>query len=166
MDFITYDIVLGIFLVFGLICLVIEAIIPGISLPGLVGLIFSINAIYMIWNKFGLVVGLISLGVFLLIFAILFSVAIHSLKSGRLNKGRLVLKQKFNAKDGYTSAVTEEELVGMEGISLSYLRPVGIALINNKRYEVVSQGEFIPKNKRIKVLEVKDFRIIVELLED
>jgi membrane-bound serine protease (ClpP class) len=55
-------------------------------------------------------------------------------------------------------------LVGKRGKALSLLRPAGIAIIEGKRYDVVSEGEFIQKDEEVEVTEVIGSKIIVKRL--
>ncbi|MBI5850797.1 MAG: hypothetical protein HZB39_07165 [Planctomycetes bacterium] len=55
------------------------------------------------------------------------------------------------------------QLVGVVGIAATDLRPAGVlALDDGARLDVVSQGEFVRKGARLKVLEVGGNRIVVE----
>ena len=51
--------------------------------------------------------------------------------------------------------------IGKSGTTRSDLRPAGIAIIDNKRIDVVSEGGFIEKDCSIKVLAVDGPRVIV-----
>jgi membrane-bound serine protease (ClpP class) len=51
--------------------------------------------------------------------------------------------------------------VGKEGTAVSTLRPAGIALINNQRVDVVSEGGYIEQGTSIRVLEINGPRVIV-----
>ncbi len=75
---------------------------------------------------------------------------------------RLTLAREFDAEEGFTSASSElEEYVGKRGVAVTILRPAGIALIEGKRVNVVTDGEFIEKDERVKVSEVEGGRIVV-----
>jgi len=52
--------------------------------------------------------------------------------------------------------------VGHKGVSISQLRPSGIARIGNKRLNVVSRGELIEANKEIIVVEIEGNSIVVK----
>jgi membrane-bound serine protease (ClpP class) len=54
------------------------------------------------------------------------------------------------------------ELLGMEGISHSDLRPGGSAYIDGIKMDVVTQGDYIPRQTEIRVIEVHGNRIVVE----
>jgi membrane-bound serine protease (ClpP class) len=55
--------------------------------------------------------------------------------------------------------------VGAEGEAVSPLRPSGIAHLNGKRYDVVTQGEMIDRGSRVKVIEVSGNRIVVKRIQ-
>jgi len=57
-------------------------------------------------------------------------------------------------------------LVGKHGTTQSPLRPSGIALIDGKRVDVVSEGEFIDRDTAIEVTHTEGARIVVAPLPD
>ncbi len=59
-------------------------------------------------------------------------------------------------------ASTYDTLVGKEGEALSPLRPSGIALIGDKRYDVIAEGVWIEAGARMRVTEVHGSRIVVQ----
>lgn len=80
---------------------------------------------------------------------------------------RLTLVREFDAKEGFTSASAElEKYVGKEGVAVTTLRPAGIALIEGKRINVVTDGEFLQKDARVRVSEVEGGRVVVEPVAD
>ena len=87
---------------------------------------------------------------------------------------KLMVKTKFwkkltapgteAAEEGYSASIGWENLVGLEGEALSDLRPSGWINVNNQRVFVVSEGGFIEKNCKIKVLSVDGNRVVVKKL--
>ncbi|MCB0219265.1 MAG: ATP-dependent Clp protease proteolytic subunit [Chrysiogenetes bacterium] len=78
--------------------------------------------------------------------------------------GALVLAHVESGDAGYRShehEVTHGDLVGMEGEALSPLRPSGRARLNGRRVDVESEGEFIDKGDRVRVLRVQPGKVIV-----
>ncbi|MHC4091537.1 MAG: NfeD family protein [Planctomycetota bacterium] len=59
-------------------------------------------------------------------------------------------------------ASADGELVGQVGVARTELRPSGSAEIGGKRYNVVSEGEFIREGTRVRVVEVRGNRTVVE----
>jgi len=50
---------------------------------------------------------------------------------------------------------------GQTGTAITQLRPSGKADIDGERYDVVTQGDFVPKGSRIRVATIKRTRIVV-----
>src|SRR5699024_6470748 len=91
-------------------------------------------------------------------------VAIILFRSIGLQKGpfkRLVLEDRTTSELGYVSNVSRLELIGLEGITLTQLRPAGTASINDERIDVVSESNFVEKNKKVKVVKVEGIRVNV-----
>jgi len=61
-----------------------------------------------------------------------------------------------------TSAGVDRDLVGKEGTARTDLRPSGSAQIGPQRYDVVSEGEYIDQGTKVRVVEVRGNRIVVE----
>ena len=55
-----------------------------------------------------------------------------------------VLTLKDTAKDWSAHGEDRSRLVGREGVSLTVLRPAGTAVFDDKRLDVVTEGEFLP----------------------
>ena len=55
-----------------------------------------------------------------------------------------------------------EALVGQVGTARTELRPAGSAQIGDRRYQVVTLGDFISKGTAVRVVEVRGNRIVVE----
>jgi membrane-bound serine protease (ClpP class) len=55
-------------------------------------------------------------------------------------------------------------LVGKSGKSITPLRPVGAALINDQRVDVVTLGDFIEAEVEVEVILVEGNRVVVRSL--
>jgi len=70
------------------------------------------------------------------------------------------------SEEGFSSARDKlDDLISAEGIAITTLRPSGTANISGNKVEVISEGEMISKNKKIKVTDVKGNRIVVKPLK-
>jgi len=75
---------------------------------------------------------------------------------------RLVLKSEQKNSEGYRSSPVEyDTLIGKKGVSVSALRPAGIAVFDDRRLDVVAMGDFIESNQPIEIIKVEGYRIIV-----
>lgn len=156
--------------IIGVLLLIVEIfILPGFGIPGVLGLIFIIFSLvasmvgnvgftfpeiqYMsgpIWTM----VATLLLGI-----ALIISLARQMPQSKAFN--RLVLANTTGTSYGYTSASTIDDLIGLEGVALSTLRPSGTALIDSRRVDVVSDGDFIEKGEKVKVVTSVGSRVMV-----
>ncbi|WP_087971690.1 NfeD family protein [Oceanobacillus rekensis] len=76
---------------------------------------------------------------------------------------KLALKDQLTKEAGYNSMNMDYELlVGQEGITLNDLRPVGTIKIKNKDYSAVSDGQWLEKGSKVKVVQVDGTKILVE----
>jgi membrane-bound serine protease (ClpP class) len=79
---------------------------------------------------------------------------------------RLVLAGDLGSDEGYTSADTDDTLVGQVGVALTTLRPSGTAEIGERRVDVVSAGDFIEAGAAIEVVSARGSRVEVRRVRD
>lgn len=146
-------------MVLGFILLLIELfVIPGFGLCGISGLAALTFACYLAFERFespwpgwGALLGTIAI---LIVFIVFFP----KTKAWK----RLRLDAKEESSQGFQAPSPGlEELVGKTGDSLTMLRPAGTAKIDGKRVDVVTEGVFLPKNTKVKVVMVKGNRVVV-----
>ena len=149
----------------GTILLAIEVMMPGFGIAGTIGIISLLLGIIIASQVVTppVLVGIIA-AVLLVIAGLLIWAYRSAVKGGRISK-TLLLNSKLDDEHGYSSVQDEKELLGKEGVTLSMLRPAGQAEIEGRRVDVVTEGEFIPKGTRVKVIKVEGFRIVVARVE-
>ena len=83
---------------------------------------------------------------------------------GTITLKYLVLRTELGSDKGYNSAAKEDysEYLGQTGVALTVLRPAGTAMIENKRLDVVSVGDFIEVDVPIQVINVEGSKVMVE----
>src|SRR5690606_5280726 len=63
---------------------------------------------------------------------------------------KLILRYQLSSEEGYNSINEDyKDLINQEGITLNDLRPVGDIRIGEKKFSVISNGEWIPKGTSI-----------------
>jgi len=67
--------------------------------------------------------------------------------------------------DGGTVEERLSPLVGKEGVAQSELRPAGVALIDGRRVDVVTEGPMVDAGSRVKVLAVQGNRVVVRRVQ-
>lgn len=80
---------------------------------------------------------------------------------------KIALKDQMSKEAGYNSMNMEyENLVGEEGITLTDLRPVGTVKIGGKSYSAQSDGKWMVRETKVKVVSVDGTKILVEKLHN
>jgi membrane-bound serine protease (ClpP class) len=98
----------------------------------------------------------------LLIFIVLAAAFLIAVKKGWLNK-TFIVETKSAVPVGITDGTADYIfLVGKSGTAVTVLRPAGIAVIDGKRYDVVTDGEFIAADETVTVDCVEGGRIVVK----
>ena len=152
----------------GLILLGLEIfVIPGFGITGVLGIILIMASLFLAligsvtfidFNNIS--VAIIQLTVSLVAaLTTVFLFAKYLPKSKRFN--RLVLAEVEKSGSGFVSHSSGKELLGTEGIALTTLRPAGTAEINDKKVDVVADGEFIEQGSKIVVLRVEGIKVVV-----
>ena len=75
---------------------------------------------------------------------------------------RLVLNDSISTEDGYVASESRLELLGQKLIAYTDLRPAGVAVLENEKLDVVTDGDFIEKGNKIEVIRVEGMRIVVK----
>ena len=140
----------------GLVLIIIEIIfVPGTTFVGLVGFIFLAIGIFLSFRYFGSETGWTIVGASAVVSGSLFY---YSFKANVW--GRFALKSSIQSK------VNEGELdhlsVGLEGFTVSALRPVGKAELLSKQFEVKTVGEYLDSGTKIRIIKILSNQIIVE----
>lgn len=147
-------------IVAGFLLIVLEMFLPGLII-GFCGGICLITAVIMTYVSYGVQTGTLTLmGVIIggLIFTIFWMKNFSRFAMGR----KLILHRSIQ---GASSSELSTELKGTEGIALTDLRPSGTALLQGKRYDVVTEGRWIKSGTKLKVVEMERNRIIVRNIE-
>lgn len=144
----------------GLILLLVEVLVtPGFGLTGVGGLLAIIFSVFMTAPSGEQAV--ISLVIAILGTIILLALSVKFLPTRKVWR-RLILNTKLEKETGYVAPQLDLlKFLNQEGITVTPLRPAGIAEINGERVDVVSEGAFIPPGMPVKVVNVEGSRIVV-----
>lgn len=144
-------------IIIGALLMAAEIVIPG----GIIGLIGYGLCMWGLFMSFGggdfalyMVLGITTILVILLI---VFFNYFSETWIGKL----FTLGQRTMTKEGYISNDVQSDLVGKIGVAHTTLRPAGIACIDDKLVDVVTEGGFIDEGTPIVVIRVIGGRNIV-----
>jgi len=79
--------------------------------------------------------------------------------SGMLDE--LVLGERQENRDGYTSVTDKSKFIGREGVCTTDLRPAGTVEIDGEPLDVVTEGGFVNAGDKVKVINVDGSRVLV-----
>ncbi|WP_291777803.1 NfeD family protein [Cecembia sp.] len=143
-------------LIIGLILVATEILfVPGTTIVGLVGLVFTGGGIYYAFLKFDAKDAWIILAVTVLLHL---TALVYAFKSGVWNR--------FALKDAITSRSFDDRLVGleigMEGKALSDIKPIGKAEFNEIIYEVKSDSGLVKTGTKVYIHKLENNKIIIK----
>jgi membrane-bound ClpP family serine protease len=143
-------------LMIGLGLIIVELVfIPGTTVVGLLGLIFTITGVVISYSHFGNDIGFyVLMGTMVATLVALF----YSFRTGAW--------ARFSLKSSNSSKVNEDILVdlhiGDEGVTISTLRPIGKAEFHERIFEVKTLGNYIEQGQRVKITQMYSNQIVVE----
>ncbi|KUO73875.1 MAG: hypothetical protein APF77_17540 [Clostridia bacterium BRH_c25] len=145
--------------VVGLVLLMVEAMMPGVGFAGISGIILVLASIVMISSSFFqamlMLIGTIAVTILLVI-------ALYRLGYGKGYIKSMILSTEQKNEEGYVSSKGNEKYLGMRGSVITPLRSSGTVLIDGKRIDAVSEGEFIEKDIEVEVIKIEGSRIVVK----
>lgn len=142
----------------------LEALIPGISVAGLTGVVLFFLGAVLCWNELGAAATFILSAAYgVVVFAAMRNV-FRSMKSGRLSKSGIFMKEE-NVPAVHRAALSPKLEIGRCGISKTPLRPSGIAVFGDDRIHVSAIGGYIEENMKIRVVRIEGTRVVVEKTE-
>jgi len=144
----------------GMLLLLAEAfLLPGFGLPGALGIGLVLASVYLTFGAQSLAVGAYAVLVFGAGLFLLFRFFPRS-RVGRA----LVLESAISEAAPPKGEL--EALLGAIGEALSDLRPAGVARFGDKRVDVVTEGEFIPRGTPVRVIKVEGPRVVVQAFKE
>lgn len=143
-------------------------VIPGFGFAGISGIIMVVLSLFL-----SLVGGMpyfdfsfISMAIIQLTVALLAALILIFILAKYLPRSRtfhkLVLDEEESSSKGFVTYTKFDELLGKEGIALTTLRPAGTAGIGDQRVDVVTDGQYIEKDSKIKVVKVEGIKVVVK----
>ena len=146
-------------LLVGVICMLVEMVVPGFGIFGITGIICLTGGSYFVMGG-GWTALLVLAGFYLLVALLIAFLCVYLPKESKWNPFVLWFKQKNDA--GYTGSKNLSALLGKEGVALTVLRPAGTVLVEGKRFDVISLGDFIPKDTLVKIVKVEGSKVFVD----
>ena len=141
-------------LVLGAILMFLEIFLPGL-VTGILGFLCWVAAVILSYQEFGFQTGNLVLGGVLVGLVIGVFCWLKFFPESRI--AGLFISRGTVGELG----VTRPELLHCTGVAITQLRPSGMALINGKRVDVVTEGTLVDRGAPIKVVAVEGLRVVV-----
>ncbi|MEI7801310.1 MAG: NfeD family protein [Bacteroidota bacterium] len=159
--------------VIGIVLLIAEIFfIPGFGVTGALGIIFIVTSLTLslIANDFfdftfsgthNLLFALLRI-TSIMIITIVVSVFLGKRFFQSKMSRQVVLTSTLEDAKSFSESVNDlNALIGQKGIAMTNLRPAGSVLINESRYDSISDGDFILLNDEVKVMEIRGNYLVV-----
>lgn len=149
----------------GTLLLLLEAfVIPGFGVTGVLGILAMGFSVVLVFG--GIYSALHAIAKFMGL-SMVMTVVLYQLAPRLKLFDRFILKEALTTAEGFVAvdAAPFQDLLHLEGLTLSPLRPSGFVRIGGQKYEVVSDGEFVERNQRVVVIAVEGTKIVVRPLE-
>lgn len=150
----------------GVVALAVEVfILPGFGVAGILGIVAVATAIVLALlgtrpTSADVMQAFAVLGAsFVISAAVIYAWLRHLPHSGRFSG--LFLRSAVAQSDGYISALPRADLVGMDGVAITDLRPAGTAQIGSERVDVVTEGEYLHQGSPVRVIRSEGYRHVV-----
>ncbi len=156
----------------GVVLVLVEVFfVPGLGVPGVLGLIFVIAALVLaligvpldVSFETGVLADAMTRVLLSLLGAFVLALVFMRLLSKTAMGRALVLE---DAETGFLSAPSASDLVGQTGEALTDLRPAGKVVVDGERHEATSEREFIPRGSRVRVIGTDGPALVVRPEED
>lgn len=152
----------------GLLLIAAEVLlIPGFGVAGVLGLAAIAYASVRVFQQDSLLVLGLTTVVGAGLLGLMFWLLPHERFAAPFKLNTRLLDPAKTADPGRAPLVsTYDDLVGQRGTALSDLRPAGVARLDGRRVDVVTQGDYIRFGSDIEVLRVEGNRVVVRMAED
>ncbi len=145
-------------------------LIPGFGLFGILGIAGIAGGIYMSLlgslpaaQDFSRAAGVLSTTVLVLLITG-WALLRHLPKSNRLFQSGIFLRARTDRAIGYESTETRADLVGVEGVAATDLRPSGTGIFRDERIDIVSEAEWIAQGTPVRVVSAEGHRQVVRAI--
>ena len=141
----------------GVVVIIAEIILPSGGILSIVALSVFGYSLYIAFSEISKTVGFAFVAADLVLIPVLVIVGLKLLA-----RSPVTLRKTLSREEGVSSQSPElVSYIDMQGTAVTNLRPAGMAVINGKRVDVVTRGEYIEKDSAIIVTAVTGNQIIV-----
>jgi len=139
-----------------------EIILPSGGILSIVALCVFGYSLFVVFSEITTAVGFVFVAADLILIPVLVIIGLKLLA-----RSPVTLRKTLSREEGVSSQPSElDSYIDMQGTAVTDLRPAGKAVINGKRVDVVTRGEYYEKDAAIIVVAVTGNQIIVRKKND
>lgn len=144
--------------IIGIIIILAEFVIPSLGLLTVIAMSSIGFSLYLIYDQvsLGVFTAIVSLDILLMPFLVWIGI-------------KVIARSPFALRNDLSKVSIESEdtfdlktLIGQTGVVITPLRPAGKIQLDNKKFDVVSSGDFIQNGTKVVVFKVEGHRIVVK----
>lgn len=148
--------------ILGAVVIIAEFIVPSMGILTAIAVALTGYSLFLAFTTISSTAGFAFVALDIILFPVIVFIGIKLLA---VSPASLKMTLKDIEKEGeeleyYTS------LVGKTGTAVTNLSPCGIVLVEDSRIDVVSEGNFIEKQDKVKIVSVNGNRVVVEKAVD
>lgn len=144
----------------GLFFLLAEIFIPSAGLLGVTGTAALAGSLYLAFRH-SVPLGVVDAALIVVLLPLEIIMGVKLFPKTPLGKRMLLAPKEQTTAADRAPEKGMADLAGKEGVTVSYLRPAGVAEFDGQRVDVVAEGTFIDANRPVKVILVDGNRVVV-----
>jgi len=146
----------------GVLVVIAEIILPSGGILSILAAGVFGYSLFMVFSDISKTTGMVFLAADIILIPVLVIVGLKMLA-----RSPATLRKTLSREEGVSSQSPElDDHLDAEGRAITDLRPAGMALINGKRTDVVTRGEYIDRDTEIRVTAVTGNQIVVRKKDD
>ncbi len=141
----------------GVVVVIAEVILPSGGILSIVALGAFGYSLFVVFSEISKTIGFVFVAADLVLIPVLVIIGLKLLA-----RSPVTLRKTLSREKGVSSQPSDlDSYIDMQGTAVTDLRPAGKAIINGKRVDVVTRGEYFEKDATIIVTAVTGNQIIV-----
>jgi len=152
--------VIFLLLAIGLFFLLTELFIPSAGMLGIAGTVALGLSLYFAF-RMSIAMGVVDVGLIVVLLPLELIFGVKFFPYTPLGKRMLLKPKEQTTAEDRASEKDLSSLAGQEGVTVTYLRPAGVADFGGRRVDVVAEGTFIDANRPVKVDRIDGNRVVV-----
>ena len=158
--------IFAVFLYFACAALIVaEVFVPSGGLISICALACLAGGIAIFFHH-SLIAGWVGIGIAAIMIPAVLIFAYRIFPKTRFGKSVTLTPPERRQGDAIPDTDKLKELLGAEGAVLTPLRPVGMCDFSGQRVECVTEGRYVDKGKKVKVINVESTQVTVRIIEE